>query len=94
MKGAVNQRVFDVPSCSQFLLTDYAEQLEDLFVVGKEVVCYRNVDEIEDLVSYYSRHDEQRRKIASNGYKRVIKDHTYVARINDMVNSMRKIFKD
>ncbi len=94
MKGAVNQRVFDVPACNRFLLTDYGEQLEDLFDVGTEVICYRDAEEIEDLVAYYSNHDEERRAIARKGYQRVIKEHTYVARIRDMVNTMRKVFKD
>ena len=93
MKGAVNQRVFDVPACNGFLLTDYEEQLDDLFDVGKEVVCYRDIEEIEDLVDYYTKHDEERRRIARKGYQRVIRDHTYVVRINDMVTIMKKIFK-
>ena len=38
MPGAVNQRVFDVPACGAFLLTDHRRQLEDLFEPGREVV--------------------------------------------------------
>jgi len=38
MKYAVNQRVFDVPACQKFILTDYQEQLEEIFDVGKDVI--------------------------------------------------------
>ncbi len=92
MKGAVNQRVFDVPACNRFLLTDYQEQIEELFEVGKEVVCYRDPGEIEGLVRYYLREEEERMHIAQRGYARAIRDHTYVSRIEMMVKTMRAIF--
>ena len=41
MGKAVNQRVFDVPACGAFLLTDHQESVEGLFEVGKEVVTYK-----------------------------------------------------
>ena len=50
MKGAVNQRVFDVPAAGAFLVTDHRAQIEDLFSVGSEVVCYN------DVITSYSIH--------------------------------------
>ena len=92
MKGAVNQRVFDVPACNKFLLTDYQEQMEELFNIGEEVVCYREPGEIEELVRYYLDHESERIKIAEKGYQRVIRDHTYISRVKGMVGTMRRIF--
>jgi spore maturation protein CgeB len=85
MKGAVNQRVFDVPACTAFLLTDYQEQMEELFKIGEEVICYSGPEEIGDIVRYYLDHDSERRRIAENGHQRVVRDHTYVSRVNGMV---------
>jgi spore maturation protein CgeB len=53
MKGAVNQRVFDVPVCGGFLLTDHRRQMESLFEPGREIVCYQEPGEIPDLVRHY-----------------------------------------
>ncbi len=93
MKGAVNQRVFDVPACKQFLLTDFQMQLSELFEIGKEVMCYNDPDEIPGLVSYYLAHESERKRIAENGYNRVLRDHTYVSRVKEMVSIMRELYK-
>lgn len=92
MKGAVNQRVFDVPACNAFLLTDYQEQMDELFTVGEEVICYKEPDEIEALIKYYLNHESERKRIAKKGYERVIRDHTYVSRVTGMVGTMKRIF--
>ncbi|RZB34891.1 MAG: hypothetical protein SRB1_00659 [Desulfobacteraceae bacterium Eth-SRB1] len=92
MKGAVNQRVFDVPACNAFLLTDYQEQMDELFTVGEEVICYKEPGEIRGLIKYYLNHESERKRIAEKGYKRIIRDHTYVSRVTGMVGTMRRIF--
>jgi len=92
MKGAVNQRVFDVPACGAFVLTDEREQLPELFEVGKEVIVYRSPEEIGDLVRHYLSHESERTTVAEAGRARVLAGHTYVHRLRAMVETMRKIF--
>ncbi len=93
MRNAVNQRVFDVPAAGQFLLTDYKNQLEGLFRIGEEMICYRDKEEIPELAKYYLTHDHQREKIAERGRKRVLADHTYTRRLDELCEYMRKEFK-
>ncbi len=90
MPTAVNQRVFDVPACGGFLLTDWREALEDLFEVGEEVAVYRDVEEIPHLVRYYLTHDDERERMARRGRERVLKEHTYTNRLKSLVDAMRK----
>lgn len=92
MKGAVNQRVFDVPATGSFCLTDWREQIENLFAVGTEVICYHSPEEAEDLARYYLDHPEERRKIALAARKRVLADHTYDHRIRSLIKTMRRTF--
>ncbi len=92
MKGAVNQRVFDVPACGQFLLTDYRRQIEDLFDLDKEVICFRDKAEIPELVRFYLSHDAQRNKIAQHARKRVLAEHTYERRIEVIFRTMRDLY--
>ncbi len=93
MKGALNQRVFDVPACNRFLLTDFQEQMDDHFKIGKEIICYHDPEEIPDLVKFYLSHENELNSIARNGYNRVVKDHTYLSRIRNMTDIMRRIYK-
>ncbi len=90
MGSAVNQRVFDVPACEAFLLTDDQEALGELFDTGKEVITYKNKDEIPELVKYYLSHPQERKRIAERGRERIIREHTYIHRIETLIDSMKR----
>lgn len=92
MKGAVNQRIFDVPAAGAFILTDWREQIANLFEPGKEVICYHSPEEATELIAYYLRHPEKRKAIAQAALKRVLADHKYESRINTIVAHMRTIY--
>ena len=92
MKGAVNQRVFDVPVCGGFLLTDHRRQMEALFEPGREIVCYQEPGEIADLVRHYLRHDGERARITEAARSRILAEHTYDLRLESLVRTMRSIY--
>jgi len=90
MKNAVNQRVFDVPACGRFLLTDYKAQLDEIFVGnGQDVVFFRDIGELPDLVRYYLDHPDERERIAQAGRAAVLRAHTYRHRLEHMLRLMR-----
>jgi spore maturation protein CgeB len=92
MKGAVNQRVFDVPACGAFLLTDRRAQMERLFTPGREVAVYADPAEIPDMTRHYLTHPEERARIAAAARKRLLAEHTYVIRMGQMLEVMKKTF--
>ncbi|SFM08012.1 spore maturation protein CgeB [Desulfomicrobium norvegicum] len=92
MKGALNQRVFDVPASGGFLLTDYREQLAAAFELGKEVVCYRDVEEIGDLVRHYLANSSSRERIALRARQRIEKEHSYGHRMATICANMKRLF--
>lgn len=92
MKGAVNQRIFDVPATGSFVLTDWRAQMEQLFEPGKEIAFYKDPDEIPELVSRYLRYPGERKAIALAARQRILKEHTYVHRMKTLINAMQTIF--
>ena len=92
MKTAVNQRVFDVPACGGFLLSDYQEDMDRFFEVGKEAICFRTTEEAVSLAAYYLGKDTERRKIAEAARRRVLAEHTYARRMASLVATMRERF--
>ncbi len=90
MKTGLNQRIFDVPACGAFLLTDYREQIEGLFEVGREVVCYRDPEEAFELADFYRKHDRERRAVAERGHLRILSEHTYRCRLGRLIEQMRR----
>jgi spore maturation protein CgeB len=90
MKEGVNQRVFDVPACRGVVVTDWTRQLEQVMEPGKEVLAYRNGDDISELVNQALRDEDFRRKIAEAGYRRVLGEHTYCHRLEQMIKVMKR----
>ncbi len=92
MGHAVNQRVFDVPACGAFLLTDHQSSLYELFETGKEVVTYRDIEEIQDLVRFYLDNPSARDAIVKKARERVLKEHTYRHRLTVLIEAMKGRF--
>jgi spore maturation protein CgeB len=92
MGKAVNQRVFDVPACGAFLLTDHQKSIEGLFEVGKEVVTYKDRGEIADLAGFYLRDSAAREAVAKKGRARILGEHTYRHRIDSIIRRLRKVY--
>ncbi len=93
MKNAVNQRVFDVPACGQFLITDYKPQLEEVYNINSEVICFNNIEEIPELVNYYLKNEKLRTEISIKAQEKVLAYHTYENRIHKMINIMKKRYQ-
>lgn len=92
MKGAVNQRVFDVPAAGGFVLTDWREQMEHLFDPDREMVFYRTPQEIGELVRRYLKHPADRKRVAEAGRRRVLGEHTWAHRVRTLLADMRDVY--
>ena len=93
MKQGVNQRVFDVTACRSMVITDTTRQLEALMEPGREIIAYRNADEIPELVNRALKDNIFRKNIIAAGYKRVLNEHTYRHRVNRLINVMKRNYK-
>lgn len=81
MKNGLNQRIFDVPACGAFLLTDRREQIFELFDEERELVLYREPDEARELALWYLKHPCSRRRVAAAAHRRVMDQHLYRHRL-------------
>lgn len=90
---AANMRLYEATGCGAMLITDMKDNLGELFEVGKEVVAYRDVDELIDLVHYYSSHDKERDAIAQAGQRRTLTEHTYFNRMQELLEIIPKYIK-
>lgn len=78
-------RLFDVCGCGGFLLTNWQEELPELYEPGTEAEYFGSVDELLDKVGYYLEHEDERAAIALAGYERTKAEHTYDKRIAEMI---------
>lgn len=92
MKGASNQRILDAPAAGAFVLTDYREQMENMFDIGKEIICYKNKEEIPDLIQFYLSHDKEREQVVRKGRERVLKCHTWTHRMDEIIRTLKTFY--
>ena len=90
MRAAINQRMFDAPAAGGFVLTDFREQLAELFQVGEEVACYQEPGEIPELVQFYLEQPQVRERMTAKARQRVLAEHTYRHRVAVMLDTMRR----
>ncbi|MCF6154446.1 MAG: glycosyltransferase [Candidatus Brocadia sp.] len=83
-KTGYQLRVFEALGCRSFLLTNEIN-MDDRLFKDKEHLVYFNEKNIEDLISYYLNHDEEREAIAENGYREVCAKHTFKHRVAQML---------
>jgi spore maturation protein CgeB len=84
----VRLRDFEVPMSGGFYMVEYMEELEEFFEIGKEVVCYTDVEDLADKIKYYLRHDAEREAIRLAGRRRCLRDHTWKKRFADAFGQM------
>ncbi len=85
----IKARNFEIPFFNGFQLTDYAPSIENYFDLGKEVVCYKDVDEAIMLVKYYLENEIERESIKDAGHKRAFKEHGYINRLKDIIGRIK-----
>jgi hypothetical protein len=91
--NANNMRLFEATGMGACLITDWKENLHDLFEPGKEVIAYRSVEECLDLMRYFCEHPAERERIAEAGQARCLRDHTYQQRMVELTAVLMRYFK-
>lgn len=81
--NANNMRLFEATGCGALLVTDYKDNLHELFEVGREVVAYRSAEECVDLIRYYQANPDEAETIARAGQRRTLESHRYGQRMRD-----------
>jgi spore maturation protein CgeB len=82
---ANNLRLYEVTGVGSLLLTDWKENLTEMFVPGLECAAYRSVDECVRLARHYLAHEEERATIAAAGQRRALAEHTYEHRVPELL---------
>ena len=87
---AGNVRLFEATGCGCLLITDWKKNLHEMFEPGREVVAYRTDQECVELVQYYLEHQDEANTIARAGQQRVLRDHTFHCRMQQLSNIVER----
>ena len=84
IKTGLPLRIFDLMACGGFVLSNYQAEIPELFTPGEDIAVYDSIPDMLDKIDYYLTHDDERRQIAENGYRKVKTLHSYDERIAAM----------
>ncbi len=87
---ANNMRLYEATGAGTLLLTDWKENLHEMFEPEKEVATYKNPEECLERIQYYLEHEEERSAIAHAGQQRTLREHTYEQRMKELINIVKK----
>lgn len=79
-------RALDILGCGGFLLTNYQPDFEEYFTAGEDYVYYDSREDLLALVDYYLAHDEERKQIAANGYRKAKEKLSYRGQVEKMLD--------
>jgi spore maturation protein CgeB len=90
---ANNMRLFEATGMGCLLVTDYKDNLHEMFEPEREVVTYRDPAECIDKVRFYldERNVAARERIMAAGQARTLNEHTYQACMRRLVDLIRTL---
>jgi spore maturation protein CgeB len=85
----VNPRTFEIASCGAFQLVDKRELLPELFT-DDELAVFDSMDELKEKIVWYKTRPEERKGLADRARERVLREHTYAARMRLLLDFAAK----
>lgn len=86
IKTGIPQRVFDIMSAGGFVISNYQPEISEYFIPDEDIVMYENVEDLIQKIEYYLNNDEERIRIAKNGYLKVKENYNYTTKLSEMFN--------
>jgi len=81
-------RDFECPGAGACYITTYNWELPTFYELGREILCYRSVEELIEMHSYYSKRPELCLQIAQAAHRRCMSDHTWERRFREVLRSI------
>ena len=91
--GEVTRRIFEGMACGKMVLCDRlndSKKLHELFEEGEDIVFYDDMIDCIEKMNKYSQNKKERERIAENGYRKVLENHTQVQRVDFIIKKFNE----
>jgi hypothetical protein len=88
----ITRRIFEGMACGKLVITDKLSKdtlLESLFIGGEDIILYNDLLDCANKIAYYNEHNEERERIAKNGYNKVLQHHTQKQRVDLIIEKWK-----
>jgi hypothetical protein len=88
-RDTYTRRCFEIPATRTLLMSEYSDDLAQIYKEDEEIVFFRNKFELLDKIEYYINNPEALTKVANAGFMRVYADgHDIDTRINSVLEKI------
>ncbi len=88
IQSGIPLRALDIMACGGFLLSNFQQEMFELFENEKELVMYENYQDAVEKAGFYIANEDKRMKIAQNGRDRVLRDFSMRDRLKYMFKNV------
>ena len=87
-KPHFKSRVFEICACNAFLLTEFFSGYYDFYKEGKDIVTFKNKEEMLEKIKIYLNGNKKREQIAKSGYKKTIDNYDQYKHFTNLFNKI------
>ncbi len=91
IRKSMSARMYTAVGCGASYMCQHVDGIEEVLEPGKEIITFQSEQEMIDMIRYYVKNDELRKKIAEAGRRRVLKEHTYEIRMGQMLRIIEDV---
>jgi len=90
-RGLLVMRVFEALGTKTCLITNNGDYVEEVLRPGVECIVYKDMNELVEICQRYKNSQSDLEWIANFGYERGMREHTYEARAQQMINALEAL---
>lgn len=87
IQSGIPLRAFDIMGAGGFLLSNWQEELNELYVDGEELVMYTSIEDAIAKCDFYLKHEDLRQKIAAAGRAKTLDSHNLDSNFQTMLST-------
>lgn len=84
IQSGIPLRAFEIMGSGGFLLSNYQQELAEMFVDGEDMVFYESIGDAVEKTEFYLAHEDIRLKIAQSGCRKTLEEHSLQTRMEEM----------
>ena len=89
--SSCHHRVFQITACRALAVTDWKDDATDLYEPDSEVIYFKSIEELPEIIDHYKRYPSEAIPISEAGFRRFISNHTAFHRMEELSNRLYEL---
>jgi hypothetical protein len=91
VRKSMSERLYIAVGCGACYMCRHVDGIEEVLEPDRDIVTFHSEDEMIEKIRYYLPNDDLRMKISQSGQMRVLKEHTYQVRTNQLLEIVESV---